>query len=78
MIGRNKRVDRGSLVSWGPEFTAAGIGSTGIGCYFDDPVHEVFGIASRDWQSFYHLTVGGPVEDVRLTTLPAYNFEEER
>ena len=42
MIGRNKRVDRGSLFSWGPEFTAAGIGSTGIGCYFDDPVHEVF------------------------------------
>jgi hypothetical protein len=60
MIGRNKRVDRGSLFSWGPEFTAAGIGSTGIGCYFDDPVHEVFGIASRDWQSFYHFTVGGP------------------
>jgi len=26
-------------------------------CYFDDPVHEVFGISSRDWQSFYHFTV---------------------
>jgi len=76
MIGRNKRVDRGSLFSWGPEFTATGIGSTGIGCYFDDPVHEVFGIASRDWQSFYHFTVGGPVENVRLATLPSYNFEE--
>jgi hypothetical protein len=24
------------------------------------------------WQSFYHFTVGGPVEDLRLTTLPAY------
>jgi hypothetical protein len=32
----------------------------------------VFGISSRDWQSFYHFTVGGPVEDKRLTTLPAY------
>ena len=42
---------------------------------FDDPVHEVFGIVSRDWQSFYHFTVGGPVEDVRLTTLPAYGPE---
>jgi hypothetical protein len=31
-----------------------------------------FGISSRDWQRFYHFTVGGPVEDVRLTTLPAY------
>ncbi len=56
----------------------AGIRSTGIGCYFDDPAHEVFGISSRDWQSFYHFTVGGPVEDVRLTTIPAYGREAER
>ena len=54
------------------EAEEAGIRSTGIGCYFDDPVHDVFGISSHDWQSFYHFTVGGPVEDVRLTTLPAY------
>ena len=54
------------------EAEEAGIRSTGIGCYFDDPVHEVFGITSRDWQSFYHFTVGGPVEDTRLTTLPGY------
>jgi len=58
------------------EAEEAGIRATGIGCYFDDPVHEVFGISSRDWQSFYHFTVGGPVEDKRLTTLPAYRFEE--
>ena len=55
------------------EAEAAGVRATGIGCYFDDPVHEVFGISSRDWQSFYHFTVGGPVEDSRLTTLPPYN-----
>jgi len=60
------------------EAEEAGIRSTGIGCYFDDPVHEVFGIASREWQSFYHFTVGGPVEDVRLTSLPAYGREPER
>jgi SagB-type dehydrogenase family enzyme len=60
------------------EAEEAGIRSTGIGCYFDDPVHEVFGIASREWQSFYHFAVGGPVEDVRLTTLPAYGPEPER
>ena len=59
------------------EAEEAGIRSTGIGCYFDDPVHEVFGIASPEWQSFYHFTVGGPVEDVRLTTLPAYGWEPE-
>ena len=54
------------------EAEEAGIRATGIGCYFDDPIHEVFGIASREWQSFYHLAVGGPVEDQRLTALPAY------
>src|SRR5205814_8223297 len=31
------------------EAEEAGIRATGIGCYFDDPVHEVFGISSRDW-----------------------------
>ena len=54
------------------EAEEAGLRATGIGCYFDDPVHEVFGISSHEWQSFYHFTVGGPVEDTRLTTLPAY------
>ncbi len=60
------------------EAEEAGIRSTGIGCYFDDPVHEAFGITSQEWQSFYHFTVGGPVDDTRLTTLPAYDFKEER
>jgi hypothetical protein len=38
----------------------------------------VFGITSRDWQSLYHFTVGGPVEELRLMTLPAYSLEEAR
>jgi len=59
------------------EAEEAGIGSTGMGCYFDDPVHDAFGISSRDWQSFYHFTVGGPVDDERLTSLPAYGREGE-
>ena len=50
----------------------SGIRSTGIGCFFDDPVHEIFGIQDQSYQSLYHFTVGGPVEDTRLTTLPAY------
>ena len=54
------------------EAEAAGIRATGIGCYFDDPVRDVFGITAHGWQSFYHFTVGGPVEDGRLTTRPAY------
>ena len=60
------------------EAEEAGIRATGIGCYFDDPVHAAFWIEAREWQSFYHFTVGGPVEDSRLTTLPAYDFEEEQ
>ncbi|MEK6676517.1 MAG: SagB/ThcOx family dehydrogenase [Planctomycetota bacterium] len=54
------------------EAEAAGIRSTGIGCFFDDSVHDLFGFKGRKYQSLYHFTVGGPVEDTRLTTLPPY------
>lgn len=54
------------------EAEAAGLRGTGIGCYFDDPVHGVFGLRDAAYQSLYHFTVGGPVEDTRLTTLPPY------
>jgi SagB-type dehydrogenase family enzyme len=54
------------------EAEAAGVRATGIGCFFDDEVHTVLGIQGNAWQSLYHFTVGGAVEDRRLTTLPAY------
>ncbi len=55
------------------EAEAAGVRSTGIGCFFDDPVHRVLGWhPDTRFQSLYHFTVGGPVEDHRLTTLPPY------
>jgi SagB-type dehydrogenase family enzyme len=54
------------------EAEAAGVRATGIGCFFDDPVHDVFGIPDTAFQSLYHFTVGGPVQDPRLTTLPPY------
>ena len=54
------------------EAEAAGIRSTGIGCFFDDAMHELLGLEDRNFQDIYHFTVGGPVEDTRLTTLPAY------
>jgi SagB-type dehydrogenase family enzyme len=54
------------------EAEAAGVRATGIGCFFDDPVHQVFGLKDRAFQSLYHFTIGGPVDDPRLTTLPAY------
>ena len=54
------------------EAEAAGVRATGIGCFFDDPVHDVFGFRDLAFQSLYHFTVGGAVDDPRLTTLPAY------
>lgn len=54
------------------EAEAAGVRATGIGCFFDDPVHEIVGIQNLAIQSLYHFTIGGPVEDRRLQTLPPY------
>ncbi len=54
------------------EAEAAGIRATGIGCYFDDVMHELLGIGDRSWQSLYHFTLGGAVDDPRLKTLHPY------
>ena len=54
------------------EAEAAGARSTGIGCFFDDPVHDVLGLRGNQFQSLYHFTVGIPVEDDRLQSSPAY------
>jgi SagB-type dehydrogenase family enzyme len=51
---------------------AAGVRATGMGCYFDDVLHRALGLAGHDWQSLYHFTIGGPVEDLRLRTAPPY------
>ncbi|NOS79557.1 MAG: SagB/ThcOx family dehydrogenase [Nitrospira sp.] len=55
------------------EAEAAGVRGTGIGCFFDDPVHEMLGVQGLSFQSLYHFTIGGPVEDRRLMTLPPYH-----
>jgi len=54
------------------EAEAQGFRGTGIGCYFDDPVHEVAGLQDDTWQSLYHFTIGRSVDDPRLSTLPPY------
>ncbi len=51
---------------------AAGIRGTGIGCFFDDAVHETLGLTDSRYQSLYHFTVGLPKPDNRLQTLPPY------
>jgi SagB-type dehydrogenase family enzyme len=57
------------------EATNANLAGTGIGCYFDDEVHDLLGLdpGTMDWQSLYHFTVGGALEDSRILTLPAYS-----
>jgi SagB-type dehydrogenase family enzyme len=59
------------------EAEAAGLRGTGIGCYFDDNVHELLGIKDDKFQSLYHFTVGKPLEDKRLETLPAYGHLDD-
>jgi SagB-type dehydrogenase family enzyme len=54
------------------EAEAAGLRGTGIGCFFDDLTHDVLGIQGRAFQDIYHFTTGGPIEDLRLRTSPAY------
>lgn len=55
------------------EAEAHGIRGTGIGCFFDDPVHQLLGITDNAFQTLYHFTAGHPIEDTRLETLPAYH-----
>ena len=67
------------------EAEAQGVRATGIGCFFDDPLHELMGLPVRGtqtglpdyaFQSLYHFTVGGPREDARLATRAAYHHLE--
>ena len=53
---------------------ALGLTGTGIGCFFDDEVHALLGLSPQEtrFQTLYHFTVGGAVEDARLLTLPPY------
>jgi SagB-type dehydrogenase family enzyme len=59
------------------EAEAAGISGTGIGCFFDDAVHEILGIRNTQLQSLYHFTVGTAEQDMRLVSLPPYSHLDE-
>lgn len=60
------------------EAEAAGVRATGIGCFYDDPVHEIIAVRGLSVQSLYHFTIGGPMEDERLMTLPPYHHIDKR
>jgi SagB-type dehydrogenase family enzyme len=55
------------------EAEGQGLRGTGIGCFFDDSVHELLGIADKSYQDLYHFTIGGAVEDPRITSYPHYS-----
>lgn len=54
------------------EAEASGVRGTGIGCFFDELTAEVGGFAGSPLRCLYQFTVGGPVDDPRLRTLPPY------
>jgi SagB-type dehydrogenase family enzyme len=60
------------------EAEAAGVRGTGIGCFFDDGVHDLLGLQGQALQDLYHFTVGGALADTRLQTLPPYAHLEGR
>ena len=60
------------------EAEAAGVQGTGIGCYFDDAVHQALGLQSKRLQDIYHFTVGTAVIDRRLTTTAPYAHLSQR
>ena len=60
------------------EAEAADVRATGIGCYFDDTMHEILGIENTALQSMYHFTVGTAITDERIATEPAYQHLKDR
>jgi len=55
------------------EAEASDLRGTGIGCFFDDAIHQVLGIQDEQWQCLYQFTVGGALNDMRLISLPPYS-----
>ena len=53
--------------------------ATGIGCFFDDPWHELLGFHNNDnYQFVYHIAVGHAFTDNRITSLSGYYHLLER
>ncbi|MGA9189112.1 MAG: SagB/ThcOx family dehydrogenase [Methanosarcina sp.] len=54
------------------EAEANGFRGCGIGCFFDDPLHEAIGLRGFEYQDLYHFAVGAPLQEIGVITLPAY------
>lgn len=60
------------------EAEANNLRGTGIGCFFDDALHDTLGITDNSLQDVYHFTVGTPIVDQRLISLPPYGHLQGR
>ena len=49
-----------------------GLKGCGIGCFFDEPLHEAIGLKGLEYQDLYHFVVGSPLQEIGVRTLPAY------
>ena len=58
------------------EAESCGLRGTGIGCFYDDHVHQLLGLTNNDWQVLYHFTVGLPLVDHRVTSWSPYRERE--
>ncbi|HEY3361640.1 MAG TPA: SagB/ThcOx family dehydrogenase [Methanosarcina sp.] len=54
------------------EAEANGLRGCGIGCFFDDPLHDTIGLKGLEFQDLYHFAVGSPLQEIGVITLPAY------
>jgi len=54
------------------EAEANGLRGCGIGCFFDDPLHETLGLKGLEYQDLYHFAVGSQLQEIGVITLPAY------
>lgn len=59
------------------EAEGIGLQGTGIGCFFDDAVHELLGIEGDRLQTLYHFTVGSAVRDPRIVSYAPYGERRE-
>ena len=53
--------------------TSLGYAATGIGCFFDDAIHNLLGVDTTKAQVVYNFTIGKPIVDMRLQTLEPYS-----
>ncbi|CAI0560204.1 unnamed protein product [Linum tenue] len=75
-LGRGDCQQISKALSCHQDIASDGCFSLGMVARFEpalrDKVHELLGLRGSRFQSLYHFTVGGPVLDMRIMSLPAY------